>query len=91
MDTHQIVAALIAERNKLTAAIEILQGATKRRGRPPGSKNAVSISAPADNPTPTTPSAAPKKRRRRIFTAAQRKAQGDRMRKMWMERRKKKG
>ncbi len=38
----------------------------KRRGRPPGSKNAVSTPPLLDNPTPPT---APKKRRR-TFTAA---------------------
>jgi hypothetical protein len=39
MDTQQIVALLIAERDRLNRAIEVLQGPTKRRGRPP--KNPV--------------------------------------------------
>ena len=35
MPTEQILALLIAERDKLNRAIEVLQGPTKRRGRPP--------------------------------------------------------
>jgi hypothetical protein len=48
MPTDHIVALLVAERDKLNAAIEALQGAVKRRGRPP--KNAAPISPDA---TPT--------------------------------------
>jgi hypothetical protein len=35
MMTDQILVLLIAERDKLSRAIEALQGPTKRRGRPP--------------------------------------------------------
>ena len=35
METSQIVALLVAERDRLNRAIEALQGPTKRRGRPP--------------------------------------------------------
>lgn len=35
MQTEQIVALLIAERDRLSKAIEALQGPIKRRGRPP--------------------------------------------------------
>jgi hypothetical protein len=35
MSTEQIVAALIQERDRLSRAIEALQGPIKRRGRPP--------------------------------------------------------
>jgi hypothetical protein len=76
MPTDHIVALLIAERDRLNAAIEILQGPIKRRGRPPGSKNSVSA-APA---TPT--------KRGRTFTAAQRKAQATRMKKYWAAKKK---
>ncbi len=34
MPTDHIIALLIAERDKLNAAIEALQGSVKRRGRP---------------------------------------------------------
>ena len=37
MQTEQIVALLIAERDRLSHAIEALQGPMMRRGRPPGS------------------------------------------------------
>ncbi len=35
MQTEQIVSLLVAERDRLSRAIEALQGPTKRRGRPP--------------------------------------------------------
>lgn len=79
MDTHQIVAALMAERDRLTAAIEALQGATKRRGRPPGLKRSIS----------SAPAAA--KKHGRTFTAAQRKAQAARMKKYWASKKKESG
>jgi len=37
MSTEHIVSLLIAERDRLSRAIEALQGSAKRRGRPPGS------------------------------------------------------
>jgi hypothetical protein len=74
MPTGQIVALLIAERDKFSKAIEALSGPTKRRGRPP--KNALAITLSAAVP----PSA---KRKRRKFTAAQRKQQGERMKAYW--------
>jgi len=79
MDTTQIVALLIAERDRLNTAIQALQGPTKRRGRPP--KNAVAAVAPAAAPEPP-------KRKRRKFTAAQRKAASGRMRQRWAARKK---
>jgi hypothetical protein len=71
MPTDQILTLLTAERDKLNRAIEALRGPTKRRGRPPKSATATTEAAPAP------------KRRGRTFTAAQRKAQAERMRKMW--------
>jgi hypothetical protein len=35
MTTEQIVLLLIEERDRLNRAIDVLQGSTKRRGRPP--------------------------------------------------------
>jgi len=76
MPTKHIPELLIEERNKLSRAIEVLQG-EKRRGRPP--KNGTG--------TPTalnSPQAAPaKKNGRRKFTAAQRKQQAARMKAYW--------
>jgi GNAT superfamily N-acetyltransferase len=63
MPTEQIVALLIAERNRLDAAVQALQGPVKRRGRPPGSK----VSAPVVSGRATV------KRKRRL-SAAGRKA-----------------
>ena len=62
--TDQIVTMLIAERDRLTRAIEALQGPAKRRGRPP--KAVSEIVSPA----------APKKKKfsattRRKMAAAQ--------------------
>ena len=76
MPTDHIVALLIAERDKLNSAIAALQGAAKRRGRPP--KNAASVVAPV--------SPAPKKRRG--MSPAKRKAQAARMKAYWAKRRK---
>ena len=77
MATEQILALLIAERDKLNRAIEALAGPTKRRGRPP--KNQQAITAAAS--TPAT--------KGRTFTAAQRRAFGERMKAYWAKRRKK--
>jgi len=76
MPTDHIVALLIAERDKLNSAIAALQGAVKRRGRPP--KNAVSL-APAALPAPA---------KRKGMSAARRKAQGARMKAYWAKRKK---
>lgn len=76
MPTDHIVALLLAERDRLNRAIEALQGPVKRRGRPP--KNALTATSPA-----SSEHAQPAKRKRRIFTAAQRKEQADRMKAFW--------
>ena len=78
MPTEQILALLIQERDKLNRAIEALEG-PKRRGRPP--KNILTATAPVNSPKPA-------KRKRRTFTAAQRKQQAERMRAYWAAKRK---
>jgi hypothetical protein len=85
MHTEEIVAMLVAERDRLSRAIEALQGPTKRRGRPP--KNAVeSFTAPSGADSESAPaSAGPKKRSSR--TLAQRKAQAVRMKAYWKKKR----
>jgi hypothetical protein len=72
MQTEQIVALLVAERNRLDAAIEALQGPVKRRGRPAG-KTASAQAAPASAPL----------KRRRTMSAAGRRAIADAARKRW--------
>ena len=75
MQTEQIVAFLIAERNRLDAAIQALEGPVKRRGRPPAKKApAATVAAPA--PAPVAP---PK----RTLSAAGRKAIAEGARKRW--------
>jgi hypothetical protein len=79
--TDHILALLTAERDRLNSAIEVLQGTTtKRRGRPPGSKNGVSATATVA-----------KKQARRTFTAAQRKKQAQRMKAYWAKKKKEAG
>lgn len=79
MPNEHILALLIAERDKLNRALEALQGPTKRRGRPP--KNPLATAAPGAT-------SAPAKRKRRTFSAAQRKQQAERMRAYWAAKRK---
>src|ERR1700683_2450363 len=94
MPTNQIVALLIAERDKLSRAIYALQGSTRRRGRPP--KSPVATAADYDDPTmpdwvkpPSARQPVAKRTNRR--TAAQRKAQAERMRSYWAAKRKVEG
>jgi len=78
MQTEHIVALLIAERDRISRAIEALQG-TRRRGRPP--KNSLAaFGAPG--------AAASPKKRRGGMSAAARKAQSERMKAQWAKRRK---
>ena len=79
MPIDQILYLLIAERDKLNRAIEALQGSAKRRGRPP--KNPLMVASPAVASAPT--------RKRRRQSAAQRKAQAERMKAYWAAKRKK--
>jgi hypothetical protein len=91
MATEHIVALLIAERDKLTKAIEALSGPTKRFGRPP--KNPVAVAADYGDPTmpdwvkPKPASAKKPAKKKRHFSDAQRKAAGDRMRARWAGKR----
>ncbi len=64
MATDHILALLVSERNKITRAIEALQGPTKRKGRPRGSgRKAVLPSVEQDSKPPETvgPTAAKRK------------------------------
>jgi hypothetical protein len=78
MQTDNIVELLIAERDRLTRAIDALQGPTKRRGRPP--KQSLVI------PTATVRADAAPAKNKRMFTAAQRKLQAERMKAYWKKR-----
>jgi hypothetical protein len=77
MPIDQVVALLVAERDKLNRAIEALQGPVRRRGRPPKSMIGQVV------PGVSTPIKGPKTR-----TAAQREAQSKRMKLFWAKRRK---
>jgi hypothetical protein len=84
MNTDSILAILIAERNRLSLAIEALQGPTKRRGRPPKNPMVITLAGT----TLVAPAAAPApKKNARKFSAAQRKAQAERMKSMWAAKR----
>jgi hypothetical protein len=74
MPTEHIVALLIQERDKLNRAIEALQGPLKRRGRPPKNPLAASVAVTAE-PAPA--------KKKRIFSAAQRKQQAAKMKAYW--------
>jgi hypothetical protein len=80
MQTEQIVELLVAERDRLSRAIDALQGSVKRRGRPPG--------AAAHAPAVAKPAA--KRRKRAPMSAAARKEQSERMKAFWAARRKQK-
>jgi hypothetical protein len=77
MPTEHIVALLVAERDRITRAIEALQG-TKRRGRPP--KNPLAALVSSAKPASS--------KKRRGMSAAARKAQSERMKAQWAKRRK---
>jgi hypothetical protein len=82
--TENILALLVAERDKLNRAIEALQGPIKRRGRPP--KNSFAAAA-----APVAPLPAPTVKKRKGLSAAARKAQSQRMKAYWAAKRKKEG
>src|SRR5215467_7508963 len=72
--TDQIVQILIAERDRLSRAIEALTGETRRRGRPPGvTSNGASSRVEAEAPV----------RRKRRLSAAGRKAIAEAARRRW--------
>jgi len=77
MPTDQILALLVAERDRLNRAIEALQGPVKRRGRPPKSLAALTAArAPTANG------------RKRGMDKTARDAQSKRMKAYWAKRKK---
>jgi hypothetical protein len=78
MPTDQILSLLLAERDKLSRAIEALSGPTKRRGRPP--KNPLAAMTSVAPPAPA--------RKKRKFSAAQRKQQAARTKAYWAAKKK---
>ncbi len=86
--TNSALNILVQERDRISQAIQILQGdavtpAPKRRGRPP--KSAAAASAPA-----ASAPKAKKKRGRPQMSDEARQAVSERMRKYWAKRRKEK-
>jgi hypothetical protein len=79
MQTEQIVALLVAERDRLNRAIEALGSPVKHRGRP----------AKAAAPAPTVSAAPTTRRKRAPMSAAARKEQSARMKAFWAARREK--
>ena len=75
MPTEQIVALLVAERDRLNKAIDALQGPVRRLGRPP--KSAASA----------VPKTKPRRQRKRMSAAA-RKTLSERMKRYWAARKK---
>ena len=79
-NTDQIVALLISERDKLSRAIEALQGPAKRRGRPPKSGvTSVMVGVAGASTVGAV-------RKKRTFTVAQKKEQAARMKAYWAAR-----
>jgi hypothetical protein len=87
METEQIVALLIVERDRLARAIEALQGSAKRRGRPPGSTRKGAALKFGDQTTanvaPTLAAEPVPVRHKRKLSAAGRKAIAEGARKRW--------
>jgi hypothetical protein len=79
MALEHIVGLLIQERDRIERAIEALQGAVKRRGRPP--KNSVAAELPA-------PSVSLKRKGRPPMSAAEKLAASERMKSFWAAKRK---
>ena len=77
MNTEQILALLISERDKLNRAIEALGTPMKRRGRPPKNPMATLTSGPLKTAA-----------KRSGLSPAKRKAQSERMKAYWAKRRK---
>jgi hypothetical protein len=76
--TTDVLQLLIAERDKLTRAIEALQSQPRRPGRPPGRRGRAAAALGFNRTV------------RRGMSAAARKAQSERMKAYWAARRKQK-
>jgi hypothetical protein len=81
MPVDQILSLLVAERDKLTRAIEVLQGTPRRGGRPRKNATPTIDSAPTPNHT----------RKRPRWTAAMRRAASERAKVAYAARMKKAG
>lgn len=79
MTTDHILSLLIAERDKLSKAIEALGGTTTPISRPSKSSDAPAAAAVS----------APGRKKRTALTSAQKKAHSERMKAYWAARRKK--
>jgi hypothetical protein len=86
MPTDHILSLLIAEREKLNAAISLLGGTpAKRRGRPP--KSSMPNWVTGNGAAAPVQAAAPTKKKRN-FSPAQREAARKRAKAMWAKRKK---
>jgi hypothetical protein len=82
MSTEHIVALLISERDKLNRAIEALGTSVKRRGRPPKNSEPEPVAPRGGSVSSGQPA------KKRGWSAAAKKAQGERMKAFWSKRRK---
>jgi hypothetical protein len=71
--------------DRLNRAIEALSGPTKRRGKPP--KSPLALITAAASPAASEPAT----RKKRHFSAAQRKQQAEKMKAYWAARKKAEG
>jgi hypothetical protein len=78
MATDHILTLLIAERDKLTRAIEVLEGTSRRGGRPRKNTTPETGATPATNHNP----------KRRVWTPAMRLAARRRAKAVWAKKRK---
>lgn len=83
MENSQIVSLLIAERDRLQAAIDLLQGPVKKRGRPAKTPPSWVTSTGLAATVPEKPA-----RKKRQFTSQQRAAQAKRMKAYWKAKKK---
>jgi hypothetical protein len=81
MGINEIVALLVAERDRIDRAIQALGAPVKRRGRPPNS---------AASPVAAAPVVLAQPKKRKALSPAQRKAHSERMKAFWAARRKQK-
>jgi len=89
MPTDQILALLIAERDKINRAIEALGATTsKRRGRPPGSKNGQPAAGKKEAQAVAEPTTTSAKTAKKKWTPAQREEARARAKAMWAKRKK---
>lgn len=88
MAVEHIVSLLIAERDRLDRAIEILQGPIKKRGRPARGRSLSSGTSKGHSIVESWPMDAGPVKKKAAWSAAKRQAQAERMKAYWAKRKK---